>query len=80
MMQKFWDWLVRSSSNPTEVALTAKGLITTLVPVLMVFVHTPNINTLPDDVYSVVVAVFGVISAVMVLFGIARKIYLSLSA
>lgn len=69
-----------SSANPQEVALTSKGLITTLLPILLTFIHNPNLNTLPDQIYSVVVAFFGVISALMVLFGIARKIYLSFTS
>lgn len=80
MIDKFWNWLMKSSANPTETALTAKGLVSTLLPIVLMVIHNPNLNTLPDDVYSLIVAVFGVISAVMVVFGLARKIYLSFTA
>jgi hypothetical protein len=78
-MNTFWNWLVKSSADPTQVALTAKGIISTVVPVLLVFVHNPNLSSLPDDVYSLIVAAFGVYSAIAIVFGLARKIYISLT-
>lgn len=78
-MTSFWNWLAKSSSDPTEVALTAKGLISTLVPLLLVFVHNPNLNNLPNDVYTVIVALFAVYSAVAVVVGLARKAFVAYS-
>lgn len=78
-MNKFWNWLVKSSADPTSVALTAKGLISTVIPVLMVFVHNPNLNNLPDEIYSLVIGLFGAYSAIAIVIGIVRKIALSLN-
>lgn len=77
MIQKFWNWLVLSSADPTQPALTVKGIVSTIVPILMVFVHNPNLNDLPDEVYSVIIALFGMYSAFAVAFGLFRKIYIS---
>ena len=77
MIDKFWNWLCKSSADPTQVALTAKGVISAVIPVLMVFVHNPNLNDLPDEIYTLVVALFAVYSSLAVVFGLARKIYLS---
>jgi hypothetical protein len=79
-MNAFWNWLVKSSADPTQVALTVKGIVSTVVPVLLVFVHNPNLSTLPDDVYSLVVAAFALYSAVAVVYGFSRKIYLSFTS
>lgn len=80
MLQTFWNWLVKSSADPSEVALTAKGLISSLLPILLVFVHNPNLTNLPDDVYTVIVALFTVYSAVSIVVGIARKIFIEYSS
>jgi hypothetical protein len=77
-MNKFFDWLIKSSANPTEVALTAKGLVSAVVPLLLTFIHNPNFSSLPDSAYTLVVAFFTVYSALAVFFGLARKIYLTL--
>ena len=77
MAEKFWLWLAQSSKDPAAVALTAKGLCSAVLPLLMVFLHNPNLSSLGDDVYSLIVAAFGVYSAVAVVVGLVRKIYLT---
>jgi len=73
----FWKWIVVSSADSNSVALTAKGYMTSIVPVLLFFFHNPNLSSLPDDVYSLVVAAFAAYSAIAVVYGLGRKIYLS---
>lgn len=74
-MTTFWNWLAKSSANPDEVALTVKGLVTSLLPIVLIVFHNPNLSTLPDAVYSIVVAALGVCSAVAVVIGLLRKFY-----
>lgn len=76
-MTNLWNWLVKSSADPTQVALTAKGLVSSLIPLLMLFVHTPSLSNLPDEIYTLILALFTVYSAGAVLFGLARKVYIS---
>ncbi len=71
---KFWTWLVVSSSNPEEVALTVKGWMSAIVPVLLFVIHNPNLNSLPDGVYAVVIALLAIVSAVVTAYGIIIKI------
>jgi len=73
----FWKWLVVSSSDPNETALTVKGYVSSIVPVLMFLLHNPNLSSLPNDVYSFVVACFAAYSACATVYGLGRKIYLS---
>lgn len=70
----FWNWLVTSSSDPTQVALTVKGIVTAVIPVLAFLIHTPNLSSLPDEIYSFVVAFFGVFASLLVVIGLVRKI------
>lgn len=77
MISKFFDWLGKSSADPTQIALTAKGLMTSVLPFLMFFVHNPNFGNLPDAIYAGVIAFFAVISSLMVFAGLMRKLYLS---
>ena len=74
-MKFFWNWLATSSADPSEVALTVKGYMTSIVPVLMFVIHNPSLSDLPNDVYALVLGVFAVYSAVAVVVGIVRKLY-----
>lgn len=66
-----------SSADSTQIALTAKGLVTSVLPLVMTFIHAPNLSTLPNDIYTAIVAFFSLVSGVMVLFGAIRKIALT---
>lgn len=74
---KIWNWLVVSSADPSAVALTVKGWVSTIIPVLMIVIHNPNLSDLPNEIYAAIVAVFGIISAVTTAYGLIRKIILS---
>lgn len=71
---KFWNWLVTSSSDPTQVALTVKGWVSTIIPVALIVIHNPNLSSLPDQIYSIIIAAFGVVSAAVTLYGLVRKL------
>lgn len=86
-MQKFWNWLVLSSADPSQAALTAKGMITFAIPVLMYLVPifhfhvTPdNLNTLPGTIYDLVFWVFTTAASLMTVLGIFRKLWLTFVA
>lgn len=73
-MTKFFNWVARSSADPTQVALTVRGLVSGWLPLAMFFLHNPNLSTLPDDIYSIILGVFTVYSTCATVFGLARKI------
>jgi hypothetical protein len=80
-------WLLQSSANPNEVSLTVKGLLIGAVPVAMVFLGLAHVNLGQDQLTAVVDAIVNVfqdglmlISAGATLYGIVRKVWLSLSA
>lgn len=80
----FWNWLVVSSADPTNVALTVKGVITAIIPYAMTYlpylgVHVSlNVATLSNAAYTTVFAFFAVSSAAMTLYGAVRKLVITI--
>lgn len=74
-LQKAWTWVLTSSQDPTQPALTAKGIVTAVLPTVMIFIHSPSLSSLPNDVYAAIVAVFGAVSSVQIAYGLVRKIF-----
>jgi hypothetical protein len=69
-----------SSVNSNELALTIKGLLVGLVPVIMLLLGLNNIsvgqeqiNSIIEAIVNVVVAVSTVISTVMIAVGVVRR-------
>jgi hypothetical protein len=71
---KFWNWLVVSSEDPTKVAATVKGAIGVLVTLLAFGAHGASFADVPDQVYTIVVDAFGVVSSAIALAGLGRKL------
>ena len=76
---KFWVWLTVSSADPTKISLLIKGWATSAVPFLAFFIHSPNLSNLPNDVYTVIFAILGIVAAVQVVWGGLRKIWYTVS-
>jgi hypothetical protein len=77
---KFLNWLVVSSQDSTQVATTVKGIVglfvvflLTLLPQLGVQIN-PDLANLPDMIYSLVVSLLSLVSGVVFIAGLARKI------
>lgn len=86
-MEKFWNWLVTSSANPSEIALTVKGglgVVVTIVlaisPILHLHVGSDQLNAVVDLIVQIAVVGAGVISAIATIGGLARKIFLTLKS
>ncbi len=74
----FFNWLVQSSNDPTQVALTVKGLAAGVLPVALVVLHGANLAPLPDELYIFVVVALGIVSGLIAIYGIIRKIYFTI--
>jgi hypothetical protein len=72
---RFWNWLVVSSSDPSKVALTVKGLTGTAVGLLAFVVHGPDLSSVPADVYTVILDAFTLFSALLATIGAIRKVW-----
>lgn len=80
-MNKF----LSSSANPKELSLTVIGLITYVVPIVALIVNTTGGQFSNEDVRIVIetttnlVATIGTVaSSVMVVYGLLRKVFLSI--
>lgn len=84
-MNKFFDWLTTSSANPEATALTVKGLVVTYLPLILValkfFGHDvqPDVNSLGNQVESLVIVLLGIPGALMTAYGLIRKIILTIA-
>ena len=84
-MNNIWNWLVKSSANPNEVALTVKGAIIGVIPVILIFLKVAGVDTIggqniqdfADLIGGVIVAFLSGISTIITLIGFIRKVYLT---
>lgn len=81
-----FEKLLHSSANPEKVSLTVKGLLTTLIPVAMVFIKVAgaeisndDVQKLVDSIAEVIMIATSLLSTVMVVWGLLRKFYYAIS-
>jgi uncharacterized membrane protein len=67
--------LLSSSANENNLSLTIKGLLVALVPLIIAILRGFGVDMAEIEVTSVIDAIFGVVASVMILFGLARKLY-----
>ena len=80
-LKNVWNWLVLSSANANKISLTVKGVLMSILPVLLYVMPMFNIQTSHDQLASVVndigtiIVVFGgAVSAGVTVYGLLRKI------
>jgi hypothetical protein len=73
-------WIVVSSTNPSDVSLTIKGILVGIVPTALIlagFAHvdvgSDQLNAIIDGIVSVVQTLLTLISVVMTTYGLLRK-------
>lgn len=81
-MKKFFEWLVFSSSDASAVSMTVKGFLLGLVPLVAVLlgvahikVGSDQLSAAVDGIVSLLQAVLAVVSAVVFLVGVVRKLW-----
>lgn len=84
-LEKALNWFLLSSKDPQATALTVQGLLTGMVPTLMVLIGLGHLNLGQDQLTELVngfctliEAVLTLVSAAMTFFGIVRKVWDSL--
>lgn len=73
----FIIWLLQSSANPDKVALTVKGILSSLVPLIIIALKLFGIEILPENLNEIVIQVSSLVSILLTAVGIVRKIYLT---
>ena len=83
-IKKGWDWLVKSSVDPTKTALTVKGFLTATIPFLVlasgVFnqpVDASNVATVVEEISKLVLNSLTVVGTIISLWGLFRKVVLT---
>lgn len=79
-MKQIFDFIIRSSKNPTEVSLTVKSFLVMVIPFLIPLTGLLHLNVTNDQVMQFVDAitlltqtVFALIGAIGMVIGITRK-------
>jgi len=85
-MKRIWEWIVYSSADADKIGLTVKGFLAGLIPVVLFLTSAAKINVgqeqltvLVDAAAVLVQALLGAVSAAMFLFGLGRKIWLTIA-
>lgn len=80
-IKKIWKWVVLSSADANKLSLTVKGVLMSILPVLLYLMPIFNIQTSHDtlatvinDIGTFIVVFGGAISAGVTAYGLLRKI------
>lgn len=76
-----WNWFVRSSADPTKVSATVKGILTLVVPAIIIFapvvgITLPNVEAteLVNDLTAIVFNLWTAFGLAVTTFGLIRKL------
>lgn len=72
-MNKF----LQSSANPQELSLTVRGILVSLVAVIIMVLQVLNIPFSEAQLMELIQQITALLSVMMVAFGLARKIWYS---
>ena len=67
--------LLSSSANPENISMTVKGLVVSLIPILIYLGNKQGLDLDQNTVIAIIDEVFTFVSALFVVFGMGRKIY-----
>lgn len=73
-MNKF----LASSADPTKLSMTVRGVLVAIIPLLVVFtgLGDAEVNAIIDLIVNIVFWVTSIVSAVVTLYGLVRKVQL----
>lgn len=73
-MDKFLNWLVFSSENPNNVALTIKGILLMAAPVVINMLQQFGVQFAEQRAVDIISSAVIVISSLLTLIGLGRKL------
>lgn len=71
---KFLNWLVLSSENPQETAMTIKGIFVLQIPLVLTFLEQAGIHVEQSQVIQYVTMITGFFGALLTVVGLVRKL------
>lgn len=85
-MKNIFDWILKSSVDPSKLALTVKGLLVGAIPTIIFLSGVSNIQLSSEEltiafdaVAQLIQASLTAISAVMIVWGFVRKLWVTLT-
>lgn len=73
-MEKFINWIVFSSENPKQVAMTIRGLLVAQVPLVLSFLHEMNIVSYDSIITKAIITGTASLGILLVVVGMVRKL------
>ncbi len=73
-MNKFFKWIVLSSEDPKQVALTIRGIIVLSIPTIIGLLGDAGIHVMEGDVMQYVAIVTALLGAFLAIVGLVRKL------
>lgn len=67
----------QSSTGTGDLALTVKGALVAFVPLVLMVLNSQGVSITQSDLMDMINTFFTALSAVMVFWGLARKVYYS---
>lgn len=89
MFKKFFSWLITSSADPEAVSLAVKGALVGVVAIIVQWapvacgliaalcIDTSQLSPIVDAIATIIKATLEIVSAIMLIVGVLRKIYLA---
>ena len=72
--------LISSSVNENKLALTIKGVLMGLVPILVIVLSTLGLNIGSEEISEVITQITAIIAGAVALYGMGRKLYFLVKA
>jgi len=72
-MKKFFTWLVYSSENPENFALTIKGALATVIPVVFLLASQLGFSLDTANIEQYIASAITVATTAITLYGLIRK-------
>ncbi len=66
---------LKSSANPEKISLTIKGIGVAIIPVLIFLGGVFGINLVEIDLVQLLNSIATMVSAIMVVYGLGRKVF-----
>ncbi len=73
----YMNKILQSSVDPEKVSLTIKGIIVSVVPAVMFILGGFGFSVTSTDSTQIISSLIAMETAIMVLYGLGRKIYIA---
>ena len=85
-IKKVFQWIVYSSTDPSKIALTVKGVGGSVITVLIILagithvqLQSADLTAILDGIVQTITALLGVVSAFATVYGAVRKVWITVS-